>query len=533
MQDDKNHQLELLIKIWGFLKYYHPAVARGSMDWDKEFVTEAKAILDENESTARLNEHYIRWIESLGDIQQYPSHSLAFDTVCNYNTSLEWIETDMEIQTQLRNVLKEVIVHRYAGNNRFVERQSRLLGAARFKNEAAYPEMVYPGIEYRLLTVARFWNMIEYFYPYKYLTDEPWKDVLTDIVPLVSSANDTLSYIRVLNKLVAQLRDSHSQLVPHVNLPYNLYVIPANVKIIHDSAIITEIRNDSMATIDDLRKGDVILSVNDTSIKDLIIRRTPYIGASNDAVIRRRLEQSITMGYSRFASIKFDRDGKVFTKVVSRYTAEEIGIDNMLKKGRGAWKVIADDIGYIDMGVLNRKEVIPTLKALRKTKAIIFDQRNYPNMTMHDICTYLSTKKTAFAKGIVPDHTYPGKFYCEKALSYGRKKYRHRNTGKIIILVNEITQSRAEFTTMGLQALPNSICIGSQTAGADGDRVDIVLPGNYTLIMSGVGYYYPDGRQTQRVGVHIDLPTEPTIKGIRAQKDEILERAIGYANSGQ
>lgn len=27
-------------KIWGFLKYYHPEVAKGKFDWDKEFITQ-------------------------------------------------------------------------------------------------------------------------------------------------------------------------------------------------------------------------------------------------------------------------------------------------------------------------------------------------------------------------------------------------------------------------------------------------------------------------------------------------------------
>src|SRR5438309_1834463 len=28
------HSLALLGQLWGFLKYYHPAVARGTQDWD-------------------------------------------------------------------------------------------------------------------------------------------------------------------------------------------------------------------------------------------------------------------------------------------------------------------------------------------------------------------------------------------------------------------------------------------------------------------------------------------------------------------
>ena len=44
--------------------------------------------------------------------------------------------------------------------------------------------------------------------------------------------------------------------------------------------------------------------------------------------------------------------------------------------------------------------------------------------------------------------------------------------------------------------------------------------------MSGRGVYYPDGTDLQRKGVKIDEYIEPTIAGIKAGRDEVLERAI-------
>jgi C-terminal processing protease CtpA/Prc len=38
--------------------------------------------------------------------------------------------------------------------------------------------------------------------------------------------------------------------------------------------------------------------------------------------------------------------------------------------------------------------------------------------------------------------------------------------------------------------------------------------------------YYPDGRETQRVGIVPDVVVTPTIKGIREGRDELLERAV-------
>ena len=44
--------------------------------------------------------------------------------------------------------------------------------------------------------------------------------------------------------------------------------------------------------------------------------------------------------------------------------------------------------------------------------------------------------------------------------------------------------------------------------------------------IKGPGVYYPDGRETQRIGIVPDLEVRPTIAGIRAGRDEVLEAAV-------
>jgi C-terminal processing protease CtpA/Prc len=49
-------------------------------------------------------------------------------------------------------------------------------------------------------------------------------------------------------------------------------------------------------------------------------------------------------------------------------------------------------------------------------------------------------------------------------------------------------------------------------------------------MISGIGVYYPDGTETQRVGIVPDIEIRPTIGGIRNGKDELLEKAIELIN---
>ena len=83
---------------------------------------------------------------------------------------------------------------------------------------------------------------------------------------------------------------------------------------------------------------------------------------------------------------------------------------------------------------------------------------------------------------------------------------------------------------MAYQVHPNASIVGSTTAGADGNVSQIVLPGGITTMISGIGVYYPNGRETQRIGIVPDIEVKPTIEGIKEGRDEVLEKAIDVIN---
>ena len=95
-----------------------------------------------------------------------------------------------------------------------------------------------------------------------------------------------------------------------------------------------------------------------------------------------------------------------------------------------------------------------------------------------------------------------------------------------MILVDETTQSQAEYTTMALRSSPQAVVVGSTTAGADGNVSAIPLPGGLRTMITGLGVFYPDKRPTQRVGIIPDVEVRPTIAGIRAGRDEVLEEGL-------
>ena len=141
--------------------------------------------------------------------------------------------------------------------------------------------------------------------------------------------------------------------------------------------------------------------------------------------------------------------------------------------------------------------------------------------------SHLVSKETEFARFTVGNPANPGTFLWTRpvALLPAPPMY----SGSVVILVDESSQSQAEYTAIAFRSAPNSLVVGSTTAGADGNVSRIGLPGGLRTLISGIGVFYPDRRPTQQVGVVPDLVVQPTIAGIREGRDEVLDAAVSRA----
>jgi hypothetical protein len=192
------------------------------------------------------------------------------------------------------------------------------------------------------------------------------------------------------------------------------------------------------------------------------------------------------------------------------------------------YKLIDEDIAYIYPGAFKNEYLPANMREVRKTKGLIIDFRCYPlDFLVFSLSEYLFPKKTPFARFSSTSLETPGLFKIGTELQAG-KKNKDYYKGKVVILVNEITQSSAEYHSMAFRAAPGAMVIGSTTAGADGNVSFFFLPGGIKTAISGIGVYYPDGGETQRVGIVPDIEVRPTIEGVRSGRDELLERAIQF-----
>lgn len=524
-QKNESQKIAAFCKVWGFLKYYHPEAAKGKQDWDSVFQSRLQ-ILYTLENKEAIHHFYSGWIQSLGVVPACKKCSYKPEVTFNYDNG--WINDEKNFGSDASRQLQWIEANRNSDTNFYVQ-QFKDVPNTKYVNEKPYADSVFPSAELRLLGLARFWNIIQYYFPYKYVIGRDWKDVLTEMVPKFQFPKDTVEYHLAMKELVASINDSHAQFNTEYTSKWAGYKwVPFGFRLIDNKAVAVEFLNDSLCRENDIRIGDVFLTVAGRTIADIIKEKWKYTSASNDAVKLRGMSYTIFNGATDSVRVTFERDGIIKEKMIRRYLYKDFHY-TYYNGGPDSFRIINGNTGYVNLGWLKPERVNEVMKAFKKTTAIIFDVRNYPNSTMYQLSWQLNSQRIPFVKFTTPDLSYPGYYHYTKIQHTGGRNKDHYK-GKVILLFNEYSQSHAEFTLMALKTAPNVVGIGSQTAGADGNVSTIIFPGNYKTYMTGIGVYYPDGTETQRIGIVPDILVKPTIAGIKAGKDEVLERGIMEAS---
>ncbi|MFV8392788.1 S41 family peptidase [Flavobacterium sp. LB2P6] len=509
-------KLATIAKIYGFLKYYHPEVGKGKYDWDNQFIKYLPQILEANDRES-LSKIYNNWINSLGKIEKCKncdSDQLLFDK----NFNLSWTQDSEVFNTELTAKLKYVEENRFQGENFYVTAEP--VGTIKVTNEPVYQNFSYPSEEYRLLGLFKYWNIIEYFYPYKYLTDQKWDSVLTEMIPKFRSASNKEDYQSLVKELIAKLDDTHAWVSFNAE---KVKYLPVKISNIDNKAVISGFYNDSLAKINNLKLGDILLKINEVDIQKETEKKSKYIAGSNANIKIRQTYNEILLGKDSSATLTIERNNQIEKIKVNRYNFDDFKYwDNPTKIKT---KSINETIGYINMASVKGADVSNIFKSFENKKTVIIDLRNYPAFIYKLLSKHLNSEKRDFSKVYSPNMNYPGMFNFKDNLQTGIKNNKNFK-GEVIILVNEESISRSEFTAMALQTAHNVITIGNQTAGADGDVIVFEYIGGYKTAISGNGIMYPDKTETQRKGIKIDIEIKPTIEGLKQGRDEILEKAI-------
>ena len=516
--------LATLGKVWGFLKYHHPKVTSGQRNWDDDLFHVLPAILNAADPEA-ADRALLRWIDDLGAVAPCGADCARLAENHLYlRPDLRWLNDEAMLGRQLSQKLLTIYDRRLAGRQYYVS-LAPVVKNPSFDHELAYDAMKAPDAKYQILALFRFWNIIEYWFPNRDVLGEDWDAVLKRFIPKIVLARTPDGYNRELMALIASAHDSHANLwsALRVRPPQGACQLPATVRFIENQAVVT---GPAGGEPGELKIGDVITDLDDVAVPKLVETWTPYYAASNEPARLRDIARNLTRGPCGGSKVRVQRGSATLALTAERRT---IGKSSSAVETHDlpgdTIRLLSSEVAYLKLSTVKAAETPHYAEMISKTKGLIIDLRNYPSeFVVFALGSWLVDKKTEFVRFTNGDLSNPGAFYWTEPLSLIPQKPHY--SGKVVILVDEVTQSQAEYTAMAFRASPNAVVMGSTTAGADGNVSQIVLPGGGRSAISGIGVFYPDQRPTQRVGIIPDVEAHPTLEGIRAGRDEVLEAAV-------
>jgi C-terminal processing protease CtpA/Prc len=393
----------------------------------------------------------------------------------------------------------------------------------------------YPDLGHRLVAAFKSYAAVNFFFPYTNLMNDDWDAALSEAVDGVTAATDALSYETAVAHMYTHINDSHSfPWGPAIRNADQGQPPPIVTKLIGTQLVIVRIL-DPAATQAGAAVGDVIDSINGESVSSRITRLSQVLPASTPQGLNAKLEDKldeVASGNSETLALE---------KADGSHKTVQLPLDTGYFTHRydattgPVYSVQANNIGYVDLSRLTIDQIPDLESQLQNTRAIVFDMRGYPYSTEQTLAQWIGKRAGTYAHftrrrlNALDFFEEPG---AALTLSFDQALpplQATRYTGKTYLLIDETTISQAEHTGLLFRAAADTVFVGSPTVGADGDITYIALPGGMMSSFTGEAVALPDGTQLQRKGLQPDIAVAPTLAGIRAGKDEVLDAALAAA----
>ena len=330
------------------------------------------------------------------------------------------------------------------------------------------------------------------------------------------------------------MQDSHSftRGADIVAAKIGLHLVPLQLREIQGQTVVTQVLDAKLP----VRVGDSVLSIDGEPVAQRIAALTPIMPAATKQALSVNVHNSLLRGaQDSVAKLELRApDGWKRTVELKRTLPRAELYDATLRKG-ATTRLLSKGVGYVDLVRLQRDEVDAMFKTIGNTSATIFDMRGYPNGTVSQIAPRLTARKSP-VNALFSRPYREGYALNDDEISATTYSFEQRLPpaggplyfGKIVVLINAEAISHAEHSCLMLEVATDVTFVGTATMGANGDVTNVTLPGGLIAYFGGHNVRHADGRALQRVGIQPTIRVEPTIAGLAAGRDEVLDAAVDF-----
>ena len=320
------------------------------------------------------------------------------------------------------------------------------------------------------------------------------------------------------------LHDGHG-FVSHDGEPIN-GITPWSWASVEGQLVVTRV---APACACDLVPGDVVTSIDGVPTADVLAANAPEWPMATPqhaaTVLANRLRGGAT-GSRR--TVRVRRGSAEHEVTVTLVPWKDLGnaLDEVRPKNGSE---VAPGIRYVDTGNCSNEEWQKIAPELAAAKVVLIDMRGYPSDWRASPLGHLTDKPIVSAQWHIPQVPRPD----QEAMTFARSDWNVEpakpRLRRAVFLTDGRAVSAAE-TFMGIVEHHRlGEIVGGPTAGTNGNINPFSVPGGYSLMWTGMKVLKQDGSRHHGVGIQPTVPAAPTIAGIAAGRDEVLERAIEVA----
>lgn len=373
---------------------------------------------------------------------------------------------------------------------------------------------VYAGVA----DVIVLWNVLEHFWPYwNSDTHASWSNELDTALAEALRDRSVANHVATLERLTAKTPDGHVSVTCRGEPKYSY--LPLAIELVEGRLVVVASDEGSITP------GDVLVDIDGRPARELLEEAESTISGSTQWRRVRGLRRLGRGMHGSVASLTVERDG-------SRIAVQTMRSDRAASPRASHPPIdrLDDGVYYVDLHRATGTAIDAVMDRLASAPGVVFDVREYPND--HQFLSHLLTASDtanawqAIPRIIRPDS--PATPASWKFEGWEMPMLAPRIQGRVAFLTGPGAISYAESVMGIVEHYHLGAIVGSPTAGSNGNVAGVYEPTGCTVDLTGMLVTKLDGSRHYLVGIQPTIPAARTIAGIRAGRDEVLERALAY-----
>ncbi len=540
-------------RLCGYVRYFHPSDAAATLDWER-FVIDGMRDVENSTNAAALATDLQRRFAAIAPTLRVAVTATAPDDLAlpppegdvAQLRCVAWVHDGVGLSDE--SIYKSKRVFRRLSARGDLPDPSRALrldldggvtcllpvtlyaaGGATLPNSTA-PELP-PRPQHgatdratRLAAVALAWNVFEHFYPYFDVVGGDWHASLRTALTTAATDVDERAFLMTLQRLVADLHDGHGNV--SWMMDDRVAAPPLAVGWIEDRLVVTAV---DAALHERVAVGDVILELDGSPATEVFRSAVALHSGATEGWRRHRAENSVLLGApGSDLRLTLQRDGGAAVEVTVSRTP---GASPLPPRPEPIGE-LEPGIWYLDVDRATDATLQAALPQLQEAKAIVVDFRGYPRgMSPQRLFGHFLTETAHSARWCVPHVLLPDRtdLQCPEVGRWTLRPLRPHLDARLVFVTHAGAISYAESCLGIVEHYHLGEIVGERTAGTNGNVNPFWLPGKFNVSWTGMRVLKHDGSQHHGVGIAPTVPVSRTVAGVRAGRDELLDRAVKKA----